>query len=134
MTRLAILMKTTLVAKTVVLEKGTYRGGKNFPNGMSIKNVVLLADGAVVDNCGGTPMIITGNAVVRGVKFVNGSAGSLAISCIDTACVTLEDCEFSCSVGASLGGLEARGGKIHLSHCRASGNIRDGFNYHAIQG
>lgn len=120
--------------KTVVLEKGTYRGGKNFPNGMSIKNVVLLADGAVVDNCGGTPMIITGNAVVRGVKFVNSSAGSLAISCIDTACVTLEDCEFSCSVGASLGGLEARGGKIHLSHCRASGNIRDGFNYHAIQG
>lgn len=120
------------VGNTIVFLDGTYMAGVNFTNGVSISGYNLLGYGNVtIDNNNGSPIAINGDAFVDGIKFVNGNDGSLKINIgTTTEICCLSNCEFNNSVGNSNGGLVAMGGNIYVYKCKASGNKKDGFNYH----
>ena len=124
------------VGNTIVFLDGTYIAGVNFTNGVSISGYNLLGYGNVtIDNNNGSPIAINGDAFVDGIKFVNGNDGSLKINIgTTTEICCLSNCEFNNSVGNSNGGLVAMGGNIYVYKCKASGNQKDGFNYHKTTG
>ena len=128
-------------ARTIILLEGRYCADTHFQNGTKLSERNLIGKGKVVlDNMQKQPLVISGNAFVCNIEFVNGNRGSLRayIDKPNKIC-TYINCKFNNSLvddvdvgkALSLGGLRVQGGTHFLYRCEASNNGFDGFSYHA---
>jgi hypothetical protein len=118
---------------TVILLKGTYICGEHFTSGLEVTKVLnIIGIGYVELQCTSaqSPLHIKEACYVENIVF-NGGTAALNVTLTDQLCIFIR-CKFLNS--SSVNGFNAIGGDYYMEECEASGNRRDGLNYHANSG